>query len=104
MINELDDHIWWIITEKKKHSIPDEQLPNVPKQIKLPVLGMQTEEVLELDRILLANEDAFKKKVQKLRNESGSKREGKYKIIDAAIRATGDKWFDECADWCIAWI
>jgi hypothetical protein len=44
-------------------------LPNEPKQINLPVLGTETEDVLELDRKYLANEDAFKKKAHKLQKE-----------------------------------
>ena len=75
-IKELADHLRWIITEEKKHSIPDEPSLNVPQQINLPVLGTQTEEVLELDRKYLANEDAFKKKARKLRNERELKGEG----------------------------
>jgi hypothetical protein len=42
----------------------------------LPVLGTQTEDVLELDRKYLANEEAFKKKVRKLRKERELKGEG----------------------------
>jgi len=76
-IKELADHIRWIITEEKKQSIPDEPSPNVvPQRINLPVLGTQTEEVLELDRKYLANEDEFKKKAQTLGNERELKGEG----------------------------
>ena len=75
-IKELADHLRWIIKEEKKHSIPDEPLPNVPQQISLPVLGTQTEEVVELDRKYLANEDEFKKKARTLRNERELKGEG----------------------------
>jgi hypothetical protein len=75
-IKELADHLRWIITEEKKHSIPDESSPNVPQRINLPVLGTQTEEVLELDRKYLANEDEFKKKARTLRNERELKGEG----------------------------
>ena len=75
-IKELADHLRWIITEEKKHSISDEPSLNVPQRINLPVLGTQTEEVLELDRKYLANEDAFKKKARKLRNERELKGEG----------------------------
>ena len=69
-IKELADHLRWII------SIPDESSPNVPQRINLPVLGTQTEEVLELDRKYLANEDEFKKKARTLRNERELKGEG----------------------------
>jgi hypothetical protein len=48
----------------------------VPEQINLPVLGTQTEDVLELDRKYLANEDAFKKKVGKLCKKRELKGEG----------------------------
>ena len=75
-IKELADHLRWIIKEEKKHSIPDEPLPNVPQQISLPVLGTQTEDILELDRKYLANEDEFKEKARKLRNERELKGEG----------------------------
>ena len=60
----------------KETCIPDEPSLNVPQRINLPVLGTQTEEVLELDRKCLANEDAFKKKARKLRNERELKGEG----------------------------
>ena len=75
-IKELADHLRWIITEEKKHSIPDEPSLNVPQRINLPVLGTPTEEVLELDRKYLATGDAFKKKARKLRNERELKGEG----------------------------
>ena len=48
----------------------------MPQRIDLPVLGHQTEDVLELDRKYLANEDAFQKKARKLRNERELKGEG----------------------------
>jgi hypothetical protein len=44
----------------------------------LPVLGRQTEEVLDLDRKYLANEDAFKKKARKMRNKRELKGEGSF--------------------------
>jgi hypothetical protein len=59
-IKELANHLRWLITDEKKHSITDETFPNVPQRIDLPVLGTQTDDVLELDRKFLANEDAFK--------------------------------------------
>jgi hypothetical protein len=47
MVKELANHLQWIsIWEEKKHTIPDEPMPNVSKRINLPVLGMQTKDVL----------------------------------------------------------
>ncbi len=48
----------------------------MPKRINLPVLGTETEDVLELDIKYLANEDAFKKKACKLQKERELKGEG----------------------------
>ncbi len=42
----------------------------------MPVLGAQTEYMLELDKKYLADEDAFKKKAHKLRKERELKGEG----------------------------
>jgi hypothetical protein len=99
MIKELADHLRWIIKGEKKHSIPDEPSPNVPKRVNLLVLGAQTEDVLELDKKYLADEDAFKKKARKLRKERELKGEGSiYSSMQPFVRPEISELMNERID------
>ena len=89
-INELAKHLKWIIEQEKKPAnkkIPDEPEPNVPKRQITSVLGTQTDDVDELDKKYLANEEEFKKNANKLRREREARGEGSmYSVLQPFSR------------------
>ncbi len=60
-IKELADHLRWIIKEDRQRHIviPSEPPVNVPKRIDLPVLGTEIDDVTNLNKKYLANEEQF---------------------------------------------
>ena len=75
-VQELAQHLRWIIREEKKYDIPPGPNINVPTRTNLPILGMQMCDVTALDRRYIANEIRFKQKAEKTRCEHESKGEG----------------------------
>jgi hypothetical protein len=61
LINELADHLKWIIKEeRKRHIVITSEPPvNVPKRMDLPVLGTEIDDIADLDKKYLANEEQF---------------------------------------------
>jgi hypothetical protein len=61
LIKELADHLRWIIKEERKRHIviPSEPPVNVPKRMDLPVLGTEIDDIADLDKKYLVNEEQF---------------------------------------------
>jgi hypothetical protein len=68
LIKELADQLRWIIKEEKKQNIVIlSELPvNVPKRMDLPVLGTEIDEIADLDKKYLANEEQFQLNVEQI--------------------------------------
>jgi hypothetical protein len=62
LIKELADHLRWIIKEERKWHIviPGEPPVNVPKKMDLPLLGTEIDDIADLDKKYLANEEQFR--------------------------------------------
>jgi hypothetical protein len=75
-VQELAQHLRWIIREEKKYDIPHGPNINVPTRTNLPILGRQTCDVTALDCRYIADEIRFKQKAKKMRHECESKGEG----------------------------
>jgi hypothetical protein len=61
LIKELAYHLKWIIKEERKRHIviPSEPPVNVPNRMDLPVLGTEIDDIADLDKKYLANEEQF---------------------------------------------
>jgi hypothetical protein len=75
-VQELVQHLRWIIREEKKYDISPGPNINVPTRTNLPILKMQKCDVTALDCRYIANEMRFKKKAKKMCREHESKGEG----------------------------
>jgi hypothetical protein len=61
LMKELAVHLRWIIKEDSKQHIvtPSEPPVKVPKRLDLPVLGTEIDDIADLDKKHLANEEQF---------------------------------------------
>ena len=77
-IKELADHLRWIIKEERKRHIviPSEPPVNVPKRMDLPVLGTEIDDIADLDKKFLANEEQFRLNADRIRRAREARGEG----------------------------
>ena len=77
-IKELADHLRWIIKEERKRHIviPSEPPVNVPKRMDLPVLGTEIDDIADLDKKYLANEEQFRLNADRIRRAREARGEG----------------------------
>ena len=66
IIAELSSHLQYIIKEEKIYNIPNEPPLKVPTQVNLPILGLQTDQVQQLDGQYVADEYGFKMNARKI--------------------------------------
>ena len=77
-IKELADHLRWIIKEERKRQIviPSEPPVNVPKRMDVPVLGTEIDDIADLDKKYLANEEQFRLNADRIRRAREARGEG----------------------------
>ncbi len=88
-IKELADHLRWIVKEERKCHIviPSEPPVNVPKRMDVPVLGTEIDDIADLDKKYLANEEQFGLNAEQIGQAREARGEGSiYLLLQPFIR------------------